>query len=355
MFLNKFINRLAGSWRQEIAVDFGTGTTRVILKNRGVVYEEASLVTRLKQKRWVGVNAPKGLKNQIIAYGDRAKGMYHCEPKQLEVVAPIRHGIVADLEMAEAMALNVLQRVAEIPGSYLKLLKPDLLVSVPMMATEVERRAVANVFRAAGAGSVSLVPNVIAASVQLGLKVQGGAMMIADIGVGKTEVYVVMAGGVVVGNSSKGAAADWDRAIINYLKMRHALLVGNNTAERLKRSNDPMTLVRGRDLGTGLPKSVMVSKEEVQEATHLESAKIVKLIAGVLDQVPSELVDGIVSRGVHLVGGGSYFSGLDKLISETVNLPVLVDEEAERTSLRGLAKLMEDRTLLAELSTIDRY
>lgn len=356
MKLNKINESLTTSWRQEVAVDFGTGTTRVILKNRGVVYEEASLVTRLKQKRWVGVNAPRGGKNRVVAYGDRAKGMYHCEPKQLEVVAPIKHGIVADLEMAEYMALNVLQRVSEIPGNYFKLLKPKVMVAVPMVATEVEKRAVAKVFKTAGAGEVILVPNMIAASMQLGLKVTGGgAMMIADVGLGKSEVYVVMGGGVVVGSSSKNAAGDWDRAIINYLKMRHALEVGNNTAERLKRSKEQVTLVRGRDLGTNLPKSVMVSREEVNEATHLESAKIVKLVAGVLDQVPSELIDGIVSRGICLIGGGSNFSGLDKLISEKVSLPVLVDEEAERTTLRGLGKLLENKALLAEISAVDRY
>lgn len=354
----------------DIGVDLGTSNTLIYLRDRGVVIEEPTMVARLKRKRWVGMSAPKWKGSVSIAYGDKAKEMLNREPKQLEVISPIKNGTISDLEVLENLVAYYLKLIYEIPSRYPKLFKPRVVVSTPGSINDVQKRAIRSVFMAAGAKEVVLIEGVILAAVGLGLPTdRSSGLMVVDIGGGKTEVGVVSMGGLVVGRGVKSAGTSMDMAIINYVKMKYGLLVGQNSAERIKIELgnvwDPSTgsgltssgtektaILRGRDLEKGLPRAVKINSSEIREAIIFEAQKIVKLVKEELDETPPELMEDVLKRGVVLVGNGAKLAGLSKLIEKEIKISTRVADEAGLAIIKGCGEVLEDRSLFDRIRTV---
>lgn len=346
----------------DIGVDLGTSNTLLLLNERGIVVDEPTMVARLKKKRWTGLSAPKWVGNKIVAYGYKAKEMLNREPAQIEVVSPIKNGIISDLEALEALVSYYLKLIYEIPSRYPKIFKPRVIVSVPGSITDVQKRAVKSVFLTSGASEVVLIEGLVLAAVGVGLPAKkNSGTMIVDVGGGKTEVGVISMGGVVVGKGIKSSSGDFDVAIINYIRMKYSLLIGQTTAERAKvelgnvgepnKSLKEM-VIRGRDLETGLPKSVKINENEIREAVMFEVQKLIKLIKEELDETPPELMDDILKRGIVMVGNGSKLHGLDRLVEKETKITTQRADEAGLCIIKGCGRLMEDRYLLESIRLV---
>ena len=307
---------LISSFSWDVGVDLGSSNTLVYLKDRGVVIDEPTMLVRPKKKRWTGLSAPKNNFRAPIAFGFKAKEMLNREPKQIEVVSPIKNGVISDLEALENLIAYYLKLIYEIPSTYPKFFKPRMIVSVPSYINQVQKRALKSVFLNAGAKEVVLVESAVLASIGVGLPIDSSAgLVVVDIGGGKTEVSVVSMGGVVVGRGIKTAGNDFDESIINYIKMKYGILIGGNSAEKIKiEMGQDIGLVRGRDLETGLPKSIKLTNSEIKEAVALDMVKIVRLISSVLDETPPELMEDILKKGIILVGNGAKIDGMSTLI-----------------------------------------
>jgi len=339
------------SW--DIGVDLGSNNTLIYLKERGVVIDEPTMLARQKRKRWTGLSAPKTNDRRPVAYGSKAKSMWNREPRQIEVISPIKNGIISDLEGLESLMAYYLKLVYEIPSKYPKIFKPRVIVGVPSYINQVQKRAVKSVFMAAGAKKVILVEEVILAAVGLNLPIENSnGLVVVDVGGGKTEVSVVSMGGVVVGKGIKTAGSDLDNAIINYVKMKYGILIGPNSAEKIKIENNNEGLVRGRDLETGLPKSVKLTQNEIREAISLEIGKIVKLVSLVLDETPPELMEDILKKGIVLVGNGSKTKGLAQAIEAETKICTRVADDAGLAVIKGCGQLIENKNLLKQIRLV---
>jgi len=347
----------------EIGVDLGTSNTVILLKERGVVIDEPTMIARLRKKRWTGLSAPKWKGVASVAYGTKAKEMLNREPKQIEVVNPIKNGTISDLEAIESLVAYYLKLIYEIPSSYPKIFKPKVIVSVSGSITDVQKRAIKSVFLNAGAREVVLVEGLVLAAVGVGLPIQkSSGLMIVDIGGGKTEVGVVSMGGVVVGKGIKTSGNDIDIAVMNYIKMKYGLLIGQNTAEKAKiqlgnvweksGGEKESFVIRGRDLETGLPKSIKINEGEIREAITFEAQKVIKLIKEELDETPPELMEDLLKRGIVMVGNGSLLEGLAKIVEKETKISTRVAEEPGKCVIRGVEKLMSDSTLFNNIRMV---
>ncbi len=355
--LDNFVANL--SW--EIGVDLGSSNILIYLKDRGVIIDEPTMIARQRKKRWTGLSAPKLKKSGPIAFGFKAKEMLNREPKQIEVVSPIKNGVISDLEALESLISYYLKLVYEIPSKYPKLFKPKVIVGVPSSINQVQKRAVKSVFLSAGAKEVVLLEEVVLAAIGIGLPVDSSSgLVIVDVGGGKTEVSVISMGGVVVGRGIKTAGDDLDNSIINYVKMKYGILVGSNSAERIKMEvgnfkkdgDKKMALVRGRDLETGLPKTIKITEDEVKEAMAMELTKIVKLVSTVLDETPPELMEDILKRGIVLVGNGGKINGLASLIESETKIFTKVLEEPGMMVIKGCGELIQNKELFKQVKLV---
>jgi rod shape-determining protein MreB len=346
------------SW--DIGVDLGSSNTLIYLRDRGVVIDEPTMVSRIKKKRWTGLSAPKSSQLRPIAYGLKAKEMLNRETQQIEVVSPIHNGIIYDLEATEALIGYYLKLIYEIPSKFPRVLKPRVIVGVTSRITEVQRRAIKSIFLQAGASEVVMVSEVVLIALSLGMPMErSSGLMIVDIGGGKTEAVVVSMGGVVVGRWIKTAGNDFDEAIINYVKLKYGLLIGQRSAERVKievglgKNNDEVALLRGRDLETGLPKSIKVRRAEIEEAVALEVNKIVKLVSEVLDETPPELMEDIIRKGIVLTGNGAKFGEIDRMIEKETKINTRLANDSGLEVVKGAGMLIEDPSLLKSIRVIN--
>lgn len=327
-----------------MGVDLGSSQIRIYLKGKGIVIDEPSVVAKLKKKR--------GGQSQFLMFGQKAKEMINREPKLIEVVAPVKRNGVADLEAAEALANNYLKLIFEIPSGYPKLLKPMAVVAVGSQISEVQKRAYVSVFKGAGAGEVVLVDSGVAGALGAGFGInETGGLLIVDIGGSKTEVSLVSMGGLVIGRSLDFGGDNFDEAIINYVKMKYGLLIGKNSAEKLKIENGGV--VRGRDLEHNLPKSLRVSNAEIREATALEVNKIVRVVCEVLDEMPTEMTEDVLKRGIVLIGGAAQLNGLVSAIEEETKINTVVVEEPSQAVIRGCGELLEESEVLKRIKTVN--
>lgn len=337
MLFGKYISNF--SW--DIGIDLGTCNTLIYLKQRGIVINEPTMIARLRKKK----------KITPVAYGYKAKEMFEREPMQIEVVSPIRNGSISDLDALEKLISYYLKLIHEIPGKYPRLFKPRFIVGVPSFLNQVNKRAIKELFKTEGARQVIICDQGVLSAVSLGVSLEtASGMMIVDVGGGKTEVSVISMGGVVVGKSIMVAGKSIDMDIINFLKMKYSLVIGQLSAEKIKIANGG--IVRGRDLSNGLPKSIKVTGSEIKEAIGLSLNKIVKTVAKVLDETPPELVDGILKRGIMLVGGGSKIEGLAKMIEDEVKIGARVVDEPEFSVIRGAGELIENPEKLNSVKLI---
>ena len=350
----KFINpidQFLGLFSHDIGIDLGTANTLVWVRGKGVVIREPSAVARHKKTK------------EILAIGGSAKKMLGRAPATIEAIRPLRDGVISDFDATAAMLKYYIQKVHESGGTLPKIPRPRVVIGIPSGVTEVERRAVADAALDAGAREAHLIEEPMAAAIGAGLPIEGpDGIFIVDIGGGTSEIAVISLGGIVLGRSVRIAGDEMDEAIINYVRLKYSLLLGQPTAEMVKMSiasfgtekngqtkNGKFAVVRGRDLETGLPKSIRLTGGEIQEALSPVIQEIIANIVDTLEETPPELVSDVMEKGIALAGGGSLIPGIDRAISEATKMPVYVSEDPLTCVVRGCGKCLEDTLLLKRI------
>lgn len=333
----------------DIGIDLGTVNTLVLVKGKGIVIREPTVVALHKKTR------------QILAIGTEAKRMLGRTPAAIEAVRPLRDGVISDFDTCEAMLKFFIHKVHESASwRTIKIPRPRVVVGIPSGVTEVERRAVQDACLSAGAREAYLIEEPMAAAIGAKLPVEDPeGILIIDIGGGTTEIAVISLGGMVINRSLRVAGDELDEEIINYMRTRYGMLIGERSAEEVKieigsaypgsGKDDAATVVRGRDLSNGLPKSLKVTAAEIREALTPVISQMVAAIKEVLEETPPELLTDIVERGVFLAGGGALLRGLDKKIAEETKLPVYVADDPLTTVVRGCGEVLNNLDLLSKV------
>lgn len=337
----------------DLGIDLGTANTLVHVRGKGIAIREPSLVVRHNKTK------------KVIAIGRDAKKMLGKTPYTISAVKPLEHGVISDFDAAKYLLQYYIRQVHQYRTRIPQLARPRVVVGIPSGVTEVERRAVWEAALSAGARACYLIEEPMAAAIGSGVNVfEPTGVMTVDIGGGTTEIAVISLGGIVVNRSLRVAGTDMDQAIISYIRLKHGLVIGERTAEDLKTKigsayvkvsgngaskttrKERVALIRGRDIETGLPKSVRITEPEVREAIAPIAAKIVEQIIEVIEETPPELTSDILEHGVLLTGGGALIPGMDSLIIERAKIPVTVVTDPLTTVVRGTGKLLEDEKLL---------
>ena len=346
LFLGGIIfGRLLSSLSLDVGIDLGTANTLVWVRGKGVVIREPSVVARNKKTK------------EILAIGSAAKKMLGKAPKSIEVVRPLRDGVISDFDATESMLSFYIKKVHESGGVFPRIPRPRVVIGIPSGVTEVERRAVSDAALSAGAREVYLIEEPLAAAVGAGLSVDSPeGIFIVDIGGGTTEIAVISLGGIVLGRSIRIAGDEMNDAVINYVKLKYSVLLGETTAEEAKIAlgncfldKDRFFVVRGRDLERGLPRSVKLSSSEIREAILPIVNEIVKNVHDIVEETPPELVADIMESGIYLAGGGALVIGIDRLIKESVGVSVNIVNDPLACVVRGCGKLLEDYSLLSRV------
>ncbi|MDY5972427.1 MAG: rod shape-determining protein MreB [Butyricicoccus sp.] len=318
----------------DIGIDLGTASVLVYVKGKGVVLNEPSVVAVDKQT------------GKILAVGERAQKMLGRTPGNIVAIRPLREGVISDYEMTERMIKEFIRKVMGF-----RLFKPNVVMCVPSVITEVEERAVIDAGTQAGAKRVFLVEEPLAAAIGAGIDVaQPNGNMIVDIGGGTTDIAVISLGGIVESTSIKVAGDKFDEAIIKYIRRKHNVLIGERTAEDIKmqigcvypRPEEVSMEIKGRCLMTGLPRTFTVTSTEVLEAFEEVTTSIVEAVHTVLERTPPELTGDISSNGIVMTGGGSLIWGFDKLIAAKTGIPTHVADEAISCVAYGTGKCLEN-------------
>ncbi len=321
----------------DIAVDLGTANTLVYVKGEGIVLNEPSVVAVEKGSR------------RILGIGLEAKRMLGRTPENIEAVRPLKDGVIADVDVTEMMLRHFLKQVT---SKRIFRIKPRVVVGVPSGITELERRAVRSSAMAAGAKAVYMVAEPTAAAIGVGLPIETPTgNMVIDIGGGTTEIAVIALSGIVSNTSIRVGGDELDAAIVTFLRKNYNLLIGEPTAEAVKiqigsawgEEADERTMeVKGRDLVSGIPKTVTVHSQEIRECTQEPIQAIVEAVRRALEITPPELSSDIVDRGIVMTGGGAMIRGLDRLLTEETHLPIHVDEEPLTCVVRGAGRILDD-------------
>lgn len=318
----------------DIGIDLGTASVLVYIKGQGIVLQEPSVVAIDKTN------------NSVLAVGEAARQMLGRTPGHIVAIRPLREGVISDYDITEKMLKYFIQKAT---GKHL-LRKPRISVCVPSSVTEVERRAVEEATKQAGARRVFVIEEPIAAAIGAGIDISRACgSMVIDIGGGTTDVAVISLGGTVVSASIKIAGDNFDEAIVRYMRKKHNILIGERTAENLKMTigtafdrPEVITMdVRGRNLITGLPKTITVTSDEMQEALNESVTSIIDTVHMVLEKTPPELSADISDRGIVMTGGGSLLYGLDKLIKQKTGIEAIIAEEAVSCVAIGAGKHIE--------------
>ena len=344
------LNNILGIFSKDVGIDLGTANTLVYVKGRGIVINEPSVVA---------VNKKTG---QILSIGQDAKKMVGRTPGHIIASRPLVAGVVSDFEVTEQMLKFFIDKVHK--ESFSILPRPRVVIGIPSGVTEVEKRAVEDATRNAGARAVYLIEEPMAAAIGIRLPVQEAAgNMIVDIGGGTTEVAVISLGGIVVSRSLRTAGDKLNEDIIQYAREEFNLLLGEKTAEDIKisvgsayRLDESLeTSMRGRDIVTGLPKEIIVNDSQIRKALKRSIASLVNSIKSAVEETPPELVADIMRRGIFVVGGGSSLRGLDKLVSEQTEMPVKLVEDPLTAVVRGTGVVLEDVDALRDVLVTTQY
>jgi rod shape-determining protein MreB len=327
------LDRLANYFSNDIAIDLGTANTLVYIKGNGIVLNEPSVVAIDQKTR------------RVYAVGAEAKAMLGKTPDHIVAIRPMKDGVIADFEITEVM-LREFIRKAQKKRFFIR---PRVVVAVPSGITEVERRAVTDSAQNAGAREVYLVAEPVASAIGVGLPVdKPSGNMVIDIGGGTTEIAVIALNGIVTDMSIRVAGDEMDEAIVLHIKKAYNLLIGDQTAEHVKMVIGSATRlkkeeeleIKGRDLVSGIPKTLKISSVEVREALAEPLSQIVAAVKTALEQTPPELAADIVDRGIVMTGGGSLLRGIDVLIKEETNLPINVVEDPLTCVVLGCGKIL---------------
>lgn len=342
------LNAILGLFSTDMGIDLGTANTLVFVKGKGILIREPSYVARHKKT------------GAVLAIGSEAKLMEGKTPQAIEAIRPLRDGVIADYDGALAMLDFYIKKVHENSPWISKVPRPRVIVGIPSGVTEVERRAVSEAAVAAGAREAFLVEEPMAAAIGAGLPIhEPRGQMIIDIGGGTTEIAVLSLGGIVLNKSLRIAGDELTEAIIRFARVKYGLLLGETTAEEVKitigsavgdaKTNELQIVVRGRDLGSGLPKSMKFSASEVREALAPTLQQIVRGVMDVLEETPPDLISDIIQHGITMAGGGSLIRGIDRMVMEATNMPVGITEEPMAAVVRGCGKLLTDEMLLKKV------
>jgi rod shape-determining protein MreB and related proteins len=318
----------------EIGIDLGTANILVFVKGKGVVLREPSVV------------AINTVNKMVLAVGEEASQMIGRTPSNIVAIRPMSDGVIADYTTTEKMLSHLIAKVC----GRKRVLKPRVLVCVPSGVTSVERRAVIQAAKSAGAGEAYTIEEPMAAAIGAGLPISSpGGNMVVDIGGGTTDIAVISLGGIVLSRSLRLGGNKMDEAIVRHIKSKYSLMVGDRTAEEIKikvgsvypLQTELMMEVRGRDLLAGLPKTIEVTSEEIRSALMEPVGVIVEKVRAVLEQTPPELSSDIIERGIMLTGGGGLLRGLDKLLAIETNIPIHVAEDPLSCVALGTGQALE--------------
>lgn len=335
-------SKILGALSSDLAIDLGTANTLVYVKGQGIVLNEPSVVA---------ISSSRG-KKHVLAVGEEAKLMVGRTPGNIQAIRPLREGVIADFEVAEEMIKYFIQKVHKRRS----FISPRVIICVPSGSTAVERRAIQESAESAGARSVYLIEEPMAAAIGAGLPVtEPTGSMVVDIGGGTTEVAVLSLGGIVYSRSVRVGGDNMDEAIISYIRRQHNLLIGEASAERIKkgigsamtpRDGEGRTMeLKGRDLLRGVPKELTISEKQIAESLSEPVAAIVEGVKLALENTAPELAADIVDRGIVLTGGGSLLENLDIVLREATGLPVIVAEDALSCVALGTGKALDIMTL----------
>jgi rod shape-determining protein MreB len=345
---------LFGLLSHDLGIDLGTANTLVFVKDKGIVIREPSVVARHRKTK------------QVVAIGREAKRMLGKTPQTIEALRPLKDGVIADFDAAAAMLTHYIHLVhRQRKNSFLpNIPRPKVVVGIPSGVTEVERRAVQEAALMAGAREAYLIEEPMAAAIGAGLPVEESrGSFICDIGGGTTEIAVLSLGGIVVNKSIRVAGDEMDEAMVHFIRLKYSLLIGEQTAEEIKMTvgsayptgkGDRQTVIRGRDIETGLPKSIRVNETEIREALTPVIREIIDAIAETIEETPPELIGDIMEHGIVLAGGGSLIRGIDTLIANEIKMPVWVTDDPQTAVVRGCGKLLSDMTLLRKVNVAAR-
>ncbi len=329
--------KLRGMFSNDLSIDLGTANTLIFVRDQGIVLNEPSVVS---------IRMHNGQKT-VTAVGSDAKRMLGRTPGNITAIRPLKDGVIADFQVTEKMLQHFIHKVHE--NSFIRP-SPRVLICVPCQSTQVERRAIRESAMSAGAREVRLIEEPMAAAIGAGLPVeQASGSMVVDIGGGTTEIAIISLNGVVYSESVRVGGDRFDEAIITYVRRNYGSLIGDATAERIKKeigcayqSNEIHELdVRGRNLAEGVPRSFTLNGDEILEALQEPLTAIVQAVKSALEQSPPELASDIAESGLVLTGGGALLKDLDKLLTEETGLPVIVADDPLTCVARGGGKAME--------------
>ena len=339
------IDKIIGWFSHDISIDLGTANTIVLIKGQGVIINEPSVVA---------VQNDRYGKNKVLAVGHEAKEMVGKTPGNILAVRPMKDGVIADFDMTEKMLRYFIEKAHKRKA----LMRPRIIVCVPYGLTGVERKAVRESAISAGAREVFLIEEPMAAAIGAGLPVkEPKGSLVVDIG-GGTEIGVISLGGLVISKSLRTAGDKLDNAVVDYVRRKYSLLIGDRTGEEIKIQigsaislDEPLNMqVKGRDQVSGLLNTIELTSEDVREAMKEPLKEISNALKDVLEQMPPDLAGDIVENGIVLTGGGALIRGLDKYLSDIVKLPVYVGDEPLLCVAKGTGKALEEIDVLQQLS-----
>lgn len=339
---------LLNYFSEDIAIDLGTANTLVFIKAQGIIMREPSVVAVKRD--------PRG-NMKVLAVGNEAKVMLGRTPGSIIAIRPMKDGVISDFEIAEEMLRYFIRQVQK--RKNITLVKPRIIIAVPSGITQVEKRAVRESAKSAGAKEVFLIEEPMAAAIGAGLPItEASGNMVVDIGGGTTEVAVISLSGIVYSDSARIGGDQMDETIVQYIKQKYNLLTGERTAEEIKiniGSAYPLEArktfeVKGRDLVTGIPKTLIISDTEIREALSDTCDGIVQTVRNALERTPPELASDIVEKGIMLAGGGSLLAGLDILLRERTGLPVSYAEDPLSCVATGTGKVLDHIDLLSSIA-----
>ncbi|EKA1283333.1 rod shape-determining protein [Campylobacter jejuni] len=341
------LDQLIGFFSSDMGIDLGTANTLVLVKDKGIVINEPSVVA-VERERY-------GSKAKILAVGKEAKDMVGKTPGNIEVIRPMKDGVIADFDMTEKMIRYFIEKTHRRKS----FLRPRIIISVPYGLTQVERKAVRESALSAGAREVFLIEEPMVAAIGASLPIQEPkGNLVVDIGGGTTEIGVISLSGLVISKSIRTAGDKLDMSIVNYVKEKYNLIIGERTGEEIKITigsaiqlpKELSMVVKGRDQVSGLLSRIELTSEDVREAMREYLKEIADALKMVLEMMPPDLASDIVENGVVLTGGGALIRGLDKYLSEIVRLPVYIADEPLLAVAKGTGKALEEISLLQQLT-----
>lgn len=338
-------NKIIGLFSNDLAIDLGTANTIVIAKGKGIIINEPSVVA---------VKTEKYGQQRVLAVGHEAKDMVGKTPGNIKAIRPMRDGVIADFDMTEKMIRKFIEKA----HGRTSLISPRIIICVPYGLTQVERKAVRESALSAGAREVFLIEEPMAAAIGAGVDIrEPQGHLVVDIGGGTTEIGVVSLGGLVLSKSIRTAGDKIDQNIVNYVRKKYNLLIGERVAEEIKINigtavsldQDLTMVINGRDQVEGLLSSVELTSEDAREAMKEPLKEVAEALRDVLEQMPPDLAGDIVNHGIILTGGGALIRQLDKYLSDIVKIPVFVADEPLLAVARGTGRALEEIDLLQEL------